>query len=108
MKTTYETGATSHAVNDLILFTDNTRETASRRDEIYRKYLKPGKLIDPLKSMQQEFVKVLQPYAAHRYNMELGEENSKHIINMSKEMCEEFGQLYADDFNNWKLDHDIK
>lgn len=31
--TTYETGATSHAVNDLILFTDNTRELAELRSD---------------------------------------------------------------------------
>lgn len=33
----YETGATSHAVNDLILFTDNTRELAELRDKIYQR-----------------------------------------------------------------------
>jgi hypothetical protein len=34
-KVIYETGATSHAVNDLVLFTDDTRELAELRDTIY-------------------------------------------------------------------------
>lgn len=42
MKTIYETGATSHAVNDLILYTDNTRELA----ELGMRYIKT--LVRPL------------------------------------------------------------
>src|SRR6266542_1401605 len=38
-KVIYETGATSHAVNDLILFTDNTMELAKKRDKAYKKMI---------------------------------------------------------------------
>jgi hypothetical protein len=107
METKYETGATSHAVNDLILFADNTRKLAERRDEIYTNYLSPRKLQNPKLSMQKEFEKVLQPMARFQYEMELGEENSQHIINMSAEQIEEFGKLYADDFEAWKIEHDL-
>ena len=105
----YETGATSHAVNDLILFTDNTRRTAERRDEIYKKYIKPSKkLKDWYKSMEAEFEKVLCPYAMHQYWAEHGESNSKHIANIGKDGHKEFAALYASDFENWKSEHGYK
>lgn len=37
MNTKFETGATTHAVNDLILLTDTTRELAELRDTIYKR-----------------------------------------------------------------------
>lgn len=108
-KTKYETGATSHAVNHLILFTDNTRRTAERRDEIYKKYINPSiKLTNWYKSMQAEFEKVLCPYAMHQYWVEFGETSSKHIANIGGEGQKEFAELYAKDFENWKSEHGYK
>lgn len=105
----YETGATSPAVNDLILFTDNTRRTAERRDEIYKKYIQPSKkLKDWYKSMEAEFEKVLCPYAMHQYWVEHGESNSKHIANIGKDGHKEFAALYASDFEHWKSEHGYK
>ena len=106
---TYETGATSHAVNDLILFADNTARIAARRDEIFKKYLKPSpKLSDWYKSMEKEFEKVLLPYAMHQYWVEFGESSSKHISNLGKSEHEEFGKLFTADFEDWKSDHGYK
>lgn len=108
-KIIYETGTTSHAVNDLILFTDNTRRTAERRDEIYKKYINPSKkLKDWYKSMEAEFKKVLCPYSMHQYWVEFGESNSKHIANIGEDGHKEFADLYARDFENWKSEHGYK
>jgi hypothetical protein len=109
-KVIFETGATSHAVNDLILFTDNTKRLADRRDEIYKKYTTPSpKLKDWYKSMQKEFEKVLCPYAIHQYWVEFGEENSKHIsTGMGRHEHEEFGEIYAKEFYIWKSEHGYK
>lgn len=109
----YETGATSHAVNDLILFTCNTRILAERIDFIYNKYA----IVDPLKrkvrnsiaEMKKEFIDVLLHYAKNRYMAEFPNyEDHKHIKEISKEEQTEFANLYYADFNNWKLDHNIK
>lgn len=108
-KVIYETGATTHVVNDLILFTDNTMRIAERRDEIYKKYITPSpKLKDWFLSMQKEFEKVLCPYAMHQYRVEFGEESSKHTHNMGQSEHEQFGELYAKDFYNWKSEHGYK
>jgi hypothetical protein len=109
----YETGATSHAVNDLILFTDNTRELAQRRDDIYKAYL-PGvnrtkKLVSPLKSMKYEFINVLLYRAMNKYLDEIPNyDDHKHIKEMTVEQQDEFAQLYVNDFENWKSEHGYK
>ena len=107
--TFYETGATSHAVNDLILFADNTRELAAARDTVYRHYVQPNKLINPLKAMKAEFINVLLYRAMNKYMDEFPEhEDHKHIEEMSIAEQEEFAQLYVNKFESWKNDHDYK
>lgn len=98
----YETGATSHAVNDLILFTDNTRELAGLRDEIYmlwieKKYEMSGYAFDELLRQSIKW-----------YIKELGAHNSAHIQYMGKKDRDEYCRLYAADFENWKKENGYK
>lgn len=106
----YETGANSHAVNELILYIDTTQRLAVKRDEIYKKYIKPSpKLTDWYKSMTKELEKVLLPLAIHQYRMELGEELYKEIcFNRDQSEHSEFGEIYARRFYNWKSEHGYK
>lgn len=99
----FESGATTHAVNDLILFTDNTRELAEYRDSIYRLYSdrpKAAKTEEFKKAFVALFLK-----AKEQYIKELTVYASKHIIDMSSDEVQEFCALYASDFDNWKQDN---
>lgn len=114
----YETGATSHAVNDLILFTDNTRELAELRDKIYQARYKydveiknytgaitaiPPKKIDLISQFS-----MLRKKAQEYYKKELGAPNSEHITRMGNDKCMEFVNLYISDFDNWKKENGYK
>lgn len=99
--TTFETGATTHAVNDLILFTDNTRELVEIRDSIYQLYVNKN-----LNEVKPVSFGALLIAAGRMYATEFPT-SWGHIKNMSKEEHNEFLQLYCDDFNNWKLEHGI-
>jgi hypothetical protein len=100
MKTIFETGATSHAVNDLILFADNTRELVEIRDEIYKDIINNNR---PL--MWKSFLN-LSGAAKIAYRKEFKNiEDHSHIRNMTESQTKEFCLLYLHDFNNWKLDH---
>jgi hypothetical protein len=98
----YETGATSHAVNDLILFTDNTKELAELRDEIYILWIEKNY------HMSQYAFNELLSQAIKSYLKVFGANNSVHIQYMGKKEREEYCQLYADDFENWKREHGYK
>lgn len=100
-KIIYETGATSHAVNDLILFTDNTRGLAELRDKIYKEWA--DKKSHPI---QQNFG-ILYNTAAGKYLEEIKEEN-EHIKHMHKSEVLEYRQIYAARFENWKSEHGYK
>lgn len=97
-KVIYETGATNEAVNDLILFTDNTRELAELRDKIYKEWA--DKDNHPI---QQNF-NTLYNTAAGKYLEEIKEDN-EHIKLMHKSEALEYRQIYAARFDNWKLEH---
>jgi hypothetical protein len=97
---TYETGATSHAVNDLILFTDNTRGLAELRDKIYQS-------VAFKESCPNDIFLPLLDAAQLRYYNEFKTSN-KHITNMSAAQNLEYCNLYAKDFNNWKSEHGYK
>lgn len=102
-KTIFETGASSAAVNELILYTDNTKELAELRDEIYeviaeKKYIAAG----------HHFPELLAEAIA-RYKKELPHSDSigsiKNIKNwdaQGKEYC----QIYANRFPEWKKERD--
>lgn len=100
-QTKWETGATSAAVNELILYTDMTRELAALRDEIYmlwveKKYVMSGyAFAELLKEAIQSYVK------------EFGINNSVHIKYMGNKQREEYRTIYANDFDNWKKEHNL-
>ena len=97
----YETGATSHAVNDLILFTDNTRELAELRDYVYT-----GIINNEIEHGKEwENFGELFRAAKIAYKKELGNSNSLHIIQMDANQIEEYCRLYANDFTSWKKEH---
>jgi len=131
----YETGASSHAVNDLILFTDNTRSLVQYRDQIYKarvsgKFPKGSRRVDFKLSdkcifdngyhygwhfrietredrLLYDFINLLHE-AQEQYKKEFpAYEDHKHISELTSQQQAEFCQLYAEDFDNWKLSHDL-
>lgn len=94
----YETGATSHAVNDLILFTDNTPVLVAIRDGIYQVMtVIPYVSLEPL---LQNAIRV--------YSEEFGiNESSRHIRLMNLEKRQEYCTLYEKGFENWKKENGI-
>lgn len=114
---TYETGATSHAVNDLILFTDNTRELAEKRDSIYKLATQPGiymaqlNVNGPLKAKHTlaNMFSFLLRLSIEFYKKEFPDSH-QHIskIRHWDEQGKEFCMLYANDFENWKLENGYK
>lgn len=115
----YETGATTHAVNDLILFTDNTRELAEMRDYIYSKTIADNKQNESITSHLSEDYKAKanKEYLQYKfkdflhnvtraYNKELGVTYSYY--GLTTKQRNEFARIYANDFENWKQEHNIK
>lgn len=94
---TYETGATSHAVNDLILFTDNTRELAEKRDNIYR-------MNSAMKELHTFMFDLFLNDCIRAYRKQFPT-SSSHIFGMTTEERYEFKELYVKDFDSWKQDH---
>jgi hypothetical protein len=131
----YETGATSHAINDLILFADNTRELVKIRDEIYMQGVKPvdndiikshlsgyfgnGEVSGYSGSIQQRVKGILKMRfnrlfyeAIDMYKKEFPDNHYQTRGNVGDNVIsydeqEEFCQLYADDFDNWKLENSL-
>lgn len=102
-KTTYETGATSHAVNDLILFTDNTRELAELRDSIYTACVDMKLTCD-----LDRFLKLLKA-ANSAYLKEFpNKEDHSHIYGLSQNQIIEYCGLYVSDFEKWKQENGYK
>jgi hypothetical protein len=106
-KVIFETGATSHAVNDLILFTDNTRELAELRDGIYTMMWQFDLMGNPTTWDNSRFDKLLNKARA-LYANTFGGDDSIHVINMKTEAKDEYKQLYMKDFENWKSEHGYK
>lgn len=102
-KIIYETGATSHAVNDLILFTDNTPQLAKLRDGIYKEW--SDKKSHPI---AQNFIPLLDAAQLRYYQEFKNKEDHHHIYGMDKDQNKEYCSLYAQYFDNWKLDHGYK
>jgi hypothetical protein len=104
----FETGATSHAVNDLVLFVDNTRELALVRDWVYREAIKYPHTAGETLSKGFEFN--LLPKAIEQYMNEFAHDKSsyQHIVNMTESEKKEFCQLFAIEFKNWKKEHGIE
>lgn len=99
----FETGATTHAVNDLILFTDNTRELAKHRDAICKLLADDG-----LNPYEADF-KPLLTASIEQYIKEFpNNEDHAHIYGMTAREKLEYRQLYVTDFENWKSEHGYK
>ncbi len=90
----FETGATSAAVNELILYTDNTRELAELRDAMYT---------DCLSNTTTEYIDFvgLCSAARSRYKKEMG-----YFFPMSLEQRKEYCQIYANRFAEWKKERE--
>lgn len=101
--TKYETGATSHAVNDLILFTDNTRELSELRDSIYSACADLNVMCDLYR-----FLKLLTKAKTIYIKTFPAKEDHAHISGLSQKQTIEFCGLYVADFENWKLEHGYK
>jgi hypothetical protein len=101
----YETGATTHAVNDLILFTDNTKVLAELRDSLYQDWATYGNFGTGL--LRLRFMPLFESARKH-YIQEFSKSGAGHIVNMTNNQISEYCQLYVNDFTNWKQDHGIK
>jgi hypothetical protein len=101
----YETGATSHAVNDLILFTDTTQSLAKKRDSIYEMYITAYQARYKGNVSWVEF----QPLFVKAVNQYRSEINSgSHVGKIKQKGMEEYCTIYANRFNNWKSEHGYK
>jgi hypothetical protein len=96
-QTQYETGATSPAVNNLVLFTDNTRELAALRDDIY-KACADG-TISPY-NCHWQFYYDLFSLAVKRYKAE-----TKSHIKLNDKQRSEFSKLYFIELDAWKKEN---
>lgn len=96
----FETGATTHAVNELILFTDTTSELSELKDNIYKQVIHK-------QSCPNDIFLNLLIASQERYNKEFPK-RSRHIVYMSKSEELEYCNLYASGFNNWKSEHGYK
>lgn len=92
----FETGAKTWAVNDLILFTENTQDTYNLMLETFKT---EGE--NCIKNPYEAFRKLFR-YAQNKYISEFNTESSLHIINLTEEERKDFCQLYAKDFKRWK------
>jgi hypothetical protein len=105
-KVIFETGATSAAVNELILYTDSTEQLAALRDEFYIDEL-PG-YFNPnarKKSLVNALVTLCHT-AITRYTNEMGYVNSKHIRDLTSDQISEYCQIYANRFPEWKKERE--
>lgn len=106
-KVIFETGATSHAVNDLILFTDNTKELASLRDKLYQDWAETGNF--GTSRLYERFISLFNA-ACKAYNKEFKHDpiSCQHINSLKNAGCIEYCQLYVNDFETWKSEHGYK
>lgn len=96
----FETGATSHEVNELILHADNDARLAGERDGIYQMAVN-GNWNNA--RLHQQFKRIFSYMTETSYNKEVPSEK----IQLNEEQRNEFAQLYTDGFTNWKRDKGI-
>lgn len=95
-KIVFETGATSAAVNELILYTDNTSKLAEMRNSIYQQHL-----IGPA-PLAIHFIKLLDKVELEYYREFGATKNNRHIHAVTPAQNEEYCQIYANRFPEWK------
>lgn len=118
-KEIYETGATSHAVNNLILFTDTTPELTELRDKIYSRALTPGDIVYAKfnvlgalagnASLKNAFSRLLRA-AIEKYKLEFKQDADQEITSIRRydDKGNEFAKIYVAGFHNWKSEHGYK
>src|SRR5258708_1856424 len=93
----FETGAITHVVNELILYTDTTMRLAEMRDNIYMRYnAKRKKYQTFMSALANLFKKVVENYLIEF------KEDSYHIKNLGNKERLEFITLYANRFESWQ------
>ncbi|ANS04883.1 hypothetical protein [uncultured Mediterranean phage] len=96
----FESGASNHALNDLMLYGDNTRETAEELNRIFT-MIKDNEKADFNYLLRQYLLIVRRAY--------LREFNHKgaadHIKSISKDDVKEWVLLYRLEFQRWLLDN---
>jgi hypothetical protein len=100
----YETGATQHHINSLILYTDNTRELVELRDEIYNNHkyctkLNPEIFIALCDAARLAFLREngYDSEEAHPIDKMKYKKNFADVL--------EFCKIYVNRFHNWKIEH---
>jgi len=101
----FETGASSFYLNSLILFTDNTGSLIRLRDEIYENHrheteLKPETFVALCDAARLTYLRE----ADDKENWEYRYINAMRYKKCYKDVLE-FCKIYANDFENWKIDH---
>lgn len=98
MSEKFETGAKTHAVNDLILFTDTTERLAILRDSIYEDWFKHGSYgTSPLMYKFEPLIRAAK--AAYRSEFP---NDSTHIASMPKAEDDDYMNLYMQEYPDWK------
>lgn len=96
----YETGATSHAVNDLILFTENNQELTIFMDKIYYKTANYGhSLPDGITDLLWKAVRLYERIFPNS-------QDHLHITDMNYMERNEYCKFYIKNFRNWKKEND--
>ncbi len=104
---TYSTGATSHVVNELILFTNNDAELVKIRDFIYDRYRNPISA-DWQKNMKFTLLNDLFYKASNKYLDTYSGEVYANMAEITVPQQNEYIQLYVDNLESWKLANPIK
>ena len=95
-----ESGASNHALNDLILFAESTQSTAEELNRVYTK-IRDNKKADANYLLRQYFIIARRAY--------LSEFNSKgaaeHIKALTKEDVKEWVHLHETEFHKWKWEN---
>lgn len=102
---TFETGATTHAVNDLVLFTNTTRELAAKRDAVYKMYVASYNAGYTGSVSWVEFQPLFLK-ARDQYCKEIKDNAS--VKRIKQKGMEEYCNIYASDYSNWKSEHGYK
>lgn len=89
--TIYETGATSHEVNELVLFTQNTAELAAMRDSLFMKFSESNP-----PHWKQFYTLLDAAKSAYRNDV------ITQLARISEEQEKEFCILYCSLFKEWK------
>ena len=100
---TFETGATSFAVNDVILFTDSTKELAEVRDSIYSEWVKDEHTYKNRLPLSDRMNNLFFDAVA-KYKKQFPQDHW-HISRMGATDINEYSNLYAADFENWKQEN---